>query len=206
METSILPGPAAAAEPQTTTVELFKNGDAALVVGNKRFIVSSEILKITSDYFKALFSPFFREGQAALNGDCSDIVLHDDDPDAMEIILSILHYHSLDTYRILSTDILLKVAQHCDKYQCKVPLQAWASQWMQGVIDTDTEPEYAPLLLAAYIFRSGKAFEEMSKHAIRNLSLSSGKVEFDAELNMPEVIQRMFMMSLIHIATQTNIV
>ena len=78
---------ALAAKPESTTVEIRKNGDAVLVVAHKRFVVSKEILQVTSDYFKTRFSPSFLEGQAAPDGSYGDIVLHDDDPDAMETSL-----------------------------------------------------------------------------------------------------------------------
>lgn len=186
---------ASAAEPATTTVEIRKNGDAVLVVSHKRFVVSKEILQVTSDYFKALFSPLFREGQVGPTGQHPEVILYGDDPDAMGIILSILHHHLPDTQQFLAPAALLKIAQHCDKYQCQAPLQPWASQWIQAALEseTETEPDYSSLLVAAYIFRCGKSLKEISKLAIRHLHLSSGMVKFDAELKMPDIIQGLFL-------------
>lgn len=82
-------------EVSDVTIALHQKGDAALVIhaaSTKRFLVSSNVLRLTSRYFESLFSSSFAEGQAVQDGKCPDIKLEDDDPDAMKIILSILHY------------------------------------------------------------------------------------------------------------------
>ncbi|KAG8413800.1 hypothetical protein J3459_012482 [Metarhizium acridum] len=139
-------------EPETTTVELCTDGDATLVVGHKRFVVSSEILKISSDYFKALFGPNFQEGKVIQNGGNPEIVLHDDDAEVMELILSILHYHFEDGYRRLEPQMILKVAEHGDKYQCNRPLTPWITQWMQKAPEDGSVKDFDYLLTAAYVF------------------------------------------------------
>ncbi len=90
---------------QVETVRLHPEADATLVVHGdatsairKEFLVSSSVLSVTSDYFKALFRSGFKEGLETQRGDYPTIFMGEDDPEAMEAILSLLHYRNLEVY------------------------------------------------------------------------------------------------------------
>lgn len=177
-------------EPETTTVELCTNGDFTLVVGHKHFVVCSEILKISSPYFKILFSPKFQEGNAIQNGGNPEIVLHEDDPEVMEIILSILHYRFQPNLHHLEPQMILKVAQHSDKYQCNKPLTPWIMQWMQKAQKPGSVRHFDYLLTAAHIFGAEEYLNTTSVAAIRNLPPNFNVA--NDELFLPENLQSQF--------------
>lgn len=177
--------------PEAITVELCTNGDATLVVEPKRFVVSSEILKISSEYFKALFSPIFQEGKAIQNRDNPEIVLHDDDPEVMELILSILHYRFQDNFHHFEPHMILQVAQHSDKYQCNKPLTPWITQWLQNIPTGGSVSDYDCLLTAAYVFGAEQHLKAISVAAIRNLPLDFGCESTDT-LQLPDPMRGLF--------------
>lgn len=154
-------------KPQLTTVVLCQHGDFALIVGQKRFVVSSEILKTASDNFGILFDPSkFKERSGEEN---ADIILREDNPEAMEIILSILHHRHQERYNQLSPEMLLKVAGLCAKYQCTEPMQPWAPRWMQNISENKSIYYYADLFTVAHLFRSMDCLNAISTVAIRSL-------------------------------------
>lgn len=120
----------------------------------KRFLVSSEILQLASPYFGKMFSSSFVEGQAVANKDgdgdrkCPEVSLQEDDPEAMEIILSILHYRFLESYQRLEPEKLAMVALHSDKYRCNNSLQPWINKWVTTIRQLETVEEYGLLLTA----------------------------------------------------------
>lgn len=62
-------------------------GDVLFVLGDFEFRVSSKALSLASPVFKAMFGPNFAEGQGlALGKGIRRIEMHDDDPEAMNIL------------------------------------------------------------------------------------------------------------------------
>lgn len=61
-----------------------------------RFQVSSKHLKLASSVFKAMLSRNFREGIILQNASTGEIELHDDNPEALTILLSIIHHQARD--------------------------------------------------------------------------------------------------------------
>ncbi|KAK2601537.1 hypothetical protein QQS21_004922 [Conoideocrella luteorostrata] len=163
---------------ENETVHLHPNGDAVLVIQSdpgRRYLVSSKTLQLASDYFDVLFRPTFAEGKATQNGECPDIILKEDDPEAMAIILSILHHRFSESHWVIKPQLLAKVAQHSDKYQCNLSLQPWISYWVRNVQGLSGIEEFGLMLTAAYFFRIQQHFSEMSATVIRNIP-----IDFDA--------------------------
>lgn len=148
----------------------------------KRFLVSSEILQLASPYFGKMFSSSFVEGQAVGNKDgdgdrkCPEVSLPEDDPEVMEIILSILHYRFLDSYQRLEPEMLATVALHSDKYQCNNSLQPWINKWVTSVRELERVEEYGLILTATYLFGIPEHFQSASVSAIRHVPQSFEEV------------------------------
>src|SRR5690349_17207430 len=108
-------------------VRLHHEADAILVIqgddAGKEFLVSSAVLSAASDYFRALLRSNFKEGVETRRGDCPTIVMGEDDPEAMHVLLAILHYRDLDAYDTLDSEILAGVAICGDKYDCTKALR-----------------------------------------------------------------------------------
>lgn len=111
-------------------VELHPRGDAILIVCHefkppRKWLVSSHVLGVASPYFERLLNSEFKEGKAVQNGECPEIALQEDDPDAMNIILSSLHYKKEST--MMTLDLFNSLAIHSDKYKCSQAFHTWVS-------------------------------------------------------------------------------
>ncbi|KAM5356554.1 hypothetical protein ACJ41O_003200 [Fusarium nematophilum] len=181
-------GSSAAKAMEPRMLRLYANGDAILVIDHPtkqptKCLISSTILTLASPYFDALFGSKFREAASVQQGECPEITLQEDDPEAMEIILSILHYkHDKDFYK-LEPVLLASVAQHSDKYRCNGVLRPWASTWFSATEGESDPKELGLLLTAAYFFRCETYISSVSKSVIPHLSL-----DFESEWAKDEVI------------------
>ncbi|RYP26565.1 hypothetical protein DL768_011705 [Monosporascus sp. mg162] len=166
--------PRAAKPVQPETVRLHPEADAILAVHDdaiphvrKEFFVSSAVLIAASNYFRALLRSDFREGLETRRGDCPTILMGEDDPEAMETILSLLHYRNVESYDRLDPKALAAVALQSDKYDCTRALRPWLSHWFRSVSETSNADELRFLLVAAYFFHASEHFIEISARVIR---------------------------------------
>lgn len=85
----------------------------------------------------------FLEGRELAQNGIVDISLPDDDPDALKIILQIVHVRHRDVPQKIVMDLMLKVLILADKYQMVGCLAGYTKSWLQGIgIDPDEdEPE-----------------------------------------------------------------
>ncbi|KAI8655164.1 BTB domain-containing protein [Fusarium keratoplasticum] len=168
-------------------LQLYPNGDAILVVHHRtkpsmKCLVSSTILRVASPYFESLFGSNFKEGAAVRQGECPEITLQEDDPEAMEIILSILHFKYSEKFSSLKPALLAAVARQSDKYSCNVALRPWISTWLSGIENVSDPKDIGLLLTAAYFFRSTESISTVSKGAVPHLNL-----DFDSEWSKHEM-------------------
>ncbi|KAL2017531.1 hypothetical protein VTK56DRAFT_2023 [Thermocarpiscus australiensis] len=160
-----------AAQPER--VQLHPEGDAILAIDSptsdarKEFLVSSAVLSTASDYFRTLFRSDFKEGIETRRGDCPTIVLKEDDPDAMEIIPSLLHFRAPEAYDRLDPRMITKVALQSDKYDCSRALRPWSSQWFRNASGVSDASELGLLLGAAYFLRASERFGDVSARLVR---------------------------------------
>ncbi|GKT64726.1 hypothetical protein ColTof4_07123 [Colletotrichum tofieldiae] len=149
--------------------------DAALVVADeksrKKFLVSSQVLRIASTYFNTLFTSNFEEGTKTQKGLRPNIYLHDDSPDAMEVILSILHYKYKSEWNIMSPESFAVIATHCDKYCCTASLRPWVDKWIANCSRTIERRDIGYLLVATYAFGEPLPFQKISRLAVLQLPL-----------------------------------
>ncbi|CAI6092831.1 unnamed protein product [Clonostachys chloroleuca] len=101
-------------------------------------VVSSKVLSIASPVFKAMFCGEFSEGaRLAARHEPSppfQLPLPDDDGDAMLLLCKLLHFATDDVPDLPGLDLLAKLAEVCDKYQCTSVLRhcgnCWARNWL----------------------------------------------------------------------------
>lgn len=158
-------------------VTLHPDGDAILVIpgsdpnSNGRFLVSSTVLCIASPVFKVLLTSLhFQEGLDVQKGLCPEILLAEDDQEAMQILLSILHFKNPEDYFQLDAEVIAKIAVHCDKYDCIEAMKPWASIWLDG---DGFDGDVGLFLSAAFNFRSSSALRKLSFIAIRDVDLET---------------------------------
>ncbi|KAK1636136.1 hypothetical protein BDP81DRAFT_461479 [Colletotrichum phormii] len=156
-------------------IELHPSWDAALIVSHnntrKKFLVSSHILRVASRYFDSLLASKFEEGAKTQSGLKPDITLHDDNPEAMEMILSILHYKYQDKWYTLSARMVSVVAMHCDKYDCAASLRPWVNQWLANFGQVE-RGDVGYLLVATASLGEAAKFQKMSKAAVLQLPMN----------------------------------
>ncbi|KFA81335.1 hypothetical protein S40288_08300 [Stachybotrys chartarum IBT 40288] len=173
-----------------THVYLHPQSDACFVIENEfsqlvEFHILSSVLIVASPYFERLLGPFFSEGNSLKLGKPPRIFLVDDEVDAMEIILSILHHQPTPSCNEATPEVLASVAVHSDKYSCNRVLQPWVSRWLLQARSTATPDDYGLLLSAAYLFESDSDTLETSRSIIKELTR-----DFDTTWSQHEIISR----------------
>ncbi|KAK2005303.1 hypothetical protein LZ32DRAFT_674805 [Colletotrichum eremochloae] len=144
-------------EAKDELIELYPKGDVVLVVSGsvsgleRRFLVHSELLTIVSPYFAALFGP----------GTSPQVQLKEDDTEAMEIILSLLHFKIKDEYKSIEPTLLALVARESNKYGCTTALWPWIFSWLHGTPEPSTISTRAIKQLAPG-FRTSWSGQEVS--------------------------------------------
>ena len=131
-------------------------------------LVSSEVLSLTSPVFAALLSPKFLEGNNIRCGVFPAIELHDDDPAAITLICSILHYRYDSVPTQLEAEQLGQIAILCDKYECSKSLQPWSEKWLSSSYGAQFS-DLGHLLLATYMLNDPIHFADFSAELIRDV-------------------------------------
>jgi hypothetical protein len=176
------------------------DGDAILDAEDLRghktfeFHISTKVLGISSPVFAKMFGPRFEEGSRVQRTECPHIILHDDDPRALETILKTLHYQGINQLRI-DGEMLATIAVHCDKYDCINVLSPCMSFWFMNLEHKTNSPEdFGFLLLTAYLLDNSKQFMEISAKAIMDLTHGFSLAWKDHNIldMLPETVQSMW--------------
>ncbi|PSK46134.1 hypothetical protein B9Z65_5102 [Elsinoe australis] len=174
----------AATEPVIETLSLFVSGDVYLKPGEsaaKEFLVSSVILSNASSVFKAMFSGRFAEGQDLSTVSPPKIVLKDDDPRALEILLRLLHFKIFPGGRFMEIEESYEFAVLCNKYDCIQAMAAVTEMWLSSVLPTSAASfeNLCHLFFLAVTFE----FEDQRQKLIRlfvTMSTESARERFEA--------------------------
>ncbi|KAI8299864.1 hypothetical protein K4K61_010298 [Colletotrichum sp. SAR11_59] len=165
---------------EETIVELHSQWDAVLVVtkGNtiRKFRVCSMVLSAASPYFDTLLVvPTFSEAIKVQNGQRPDIHLEENHyPDAMEVMLSILHYRMRRQWDMVTPKELATIAICADQYRCVEALKAQIGQWLVGQPKSNkADPdEIGYLLVALQRFEHPEEFSRTLVAAVMNIPFS----------------------------------
>lgn len=108
-----------------------------------------------------MVGPQFKEGQRLARNQSTEINMPEDDAEAMEIMLSVIHGCNNAVLDGLDASRILRVALMADKFDCKEALAFAARVWLNcaNVIDSN---QLLLLLRAAYWFDDAKSFKEIS--------------------------------------------
>lgn len=158
-------------------LNLVPDGDTILVVSrahdrpNKRFLVSTSILSLASRYFDRLFNGDMAEAQKHSSGLSRSVDLNEDDPQAMEIILQVLHHQAPDPSINLDLSLIASVALHADKYDICTVMEPWVAHWLDIVKPTgESAIDIGLLLLTTHMVRAQSRFTLASKIAVGGLA------------------------------------
>lgn len=159
----------------TCTIEFDPHGDVILVIpsvsGLARLNINSHVLCLASPVFRAMLGvdSRFREREALLsrggkNLPPLEISLEDDDPNALAVVLRVLHLQTSWAPKSLQPERLYQIAILCDKYDLQDSLNYWLVQWIpakfEGTISVDK------WLFIAYAFAKKEEFTALSEYLI----------------------------------------
>lgn len=170
-----------------TTVIADPNGDIIFVLGSSEDAthvqVNSHVLKLASPVFATMFGPHFAEGQSLSSNSSSppQVVLPDDDPEAMVWILSTLHYCEKPAF-YFTLALFDRIVVHCDKYNVARAMEAWGETMLRRFEDSfDNEVGFIQILASAYSLNNHESFWRSSHWLL--VSGSSEKIENAHEIN-----------------------
>lgn len=150
-------------EKATGVNEICPSGDVVFLVGTeeKRFRVSSAVLRNASPYFRALLGPRFSEGQGLSEDSPKEIALPEDDAKSLEIIFNVLHLRNDAVPRSPDPALIFKIAVTADKFDCIVALQHASTVWLNPTTFMDGK-DLGRLMAAACIFDDAHAFKNIT--------------------------------------------
>lgn len=169
-------------------VNIAENGNVVLIVGpeERRLRVSASSLANVSKVFRTMFGPRFSEGQDLndISKGPKEILMPEDNPDAIEIICSIIHFRSI--LHEIGPDLMLNIAIAADKFDCSIVLQHASILWLDPNEFKDLV-ELASLMAASYILDNFKAFSQITLamvfiHAGSYLVLEEQEIGLDSSV------------------------
>ena len=174
-------------------VSFSDTGDRTILVGEaetgqRMYKVQSLLMTMTSPVWKVMLAPgSFLEG----NPDVL-VELPDDDPDALLILLRILHFQNdLVPKELPSFDCLVEIAVLCDKYDTVNVVRPYLENWMSPWIQFCFEPGYEHWLFVAWTFGCPKIFDALAASLVLDAEVhSDGKVKRSKKLVSSESVPR----------------
>jgi hypothetical protein len=161
------------------------DGDTIFVIGpdEARLCVHSCLLQTASKVFRAMFGPFYSEGQRSdLISSKKEIPLPEDDADAMRIMCAVIHHRNDLIPGEMSSSDVLRLSVVADKYDCKIALKHATRHWLdhRNVVSLKEQME---LMTAAYLLDHAQAFSAitytmMMEHAGSYLPFAQDQVDF----------------------------
>lgn len=129
--------------------------------------VSSKHLILASPTFRSMLGPNFEEGQRLRIEGSTDIALGDDDPDAFEILLNIIHGLTRKVPRTVSLEMLTKISVLVNYYQMQEVVELFSDTWIEHLaregLPVSHGPEAVSWLLIAWVFHKPLEFRAVSR-------------------------------------------
>lgn len=129
--------------------------------------VSSKYLMLASPNFSTLLSSDTVEGRRLRTKGSVVLSLPDENPDAMIILMNIIHLRSREVPRILSYTRLAQVAVIVDRREMLDAVSFHSSTWIEHLVKKGSVPtKYGPAviqwLFISWVFRDSRQFKSIS--------------------------------------------
>lgn len=121
----------------------------------------------------------FTEGQNLSANAPKQIDLEEEEPEAFEWLLNIVHLRSKLIPETLNTSDLLAFATVVDKYNCFLAVSYIFEGWWKQVRHKSTHEELSNLIASAYLLRRQKDFRRLSKSLVEKYFNIAGSYEDD---------------------------
>ncbi|EXM13844.1 hypothetical protein V3481_012885 [Fusarium oxysporum f. sp. vasinfectum] len=139
-----------------------------------RMLVSGQHLALASSYFGKMFAGPFTEAEKDHSG-LRQVQASDWDPEAFNIILTIIHGYHRDVPKLVNLELLAKLAIIVDYYECHESIELYVDIWLENLkseIPTVYGRDCILYMLISWVFTRSDIFQKM----IRLASRHSGKL------------------------------
>lgn len=124
--------------------------------------VSSSHLTLASPYFKRVIRGDWKEGHSIRSDGRLHLSLLDWDPDAVLILMNIIHGHTRSVPRSVSLEMLAKIAVLLDYYQCFEVAEVFTEMWLNR-LEEELPATYSRDLILwiwiSWVFRRPERFK-----------------------------------------------
>ena len=155
-----------------------------------RMLVSSKHMALVSPFFKTMLqNSNFKEGSELNSTGKVEIPLPDDDPEAMTILVNIVHYQLRQVPLKIDFNLATKIALLVDKYAMYQVIGLFADLWMPHLTFDFATKNYKDLhrwIFIVYVFERPNEFQEVT----RSLTIKGNaeNVQLTVELATPTSI------------------
>ena len=161
--------------------------------------VSSRHLSLASPVFKAMLTGGFEEGRVQ-STQVQEIQLPDDDPEALVILLHVIHGLMWKVPRQLDLQTLLEISILVDKYQLQQVVAIVSELWIDHLWESSAKTRtktFVQWICISWVFGTPLQFEESTKVAIREITCSI-EVLVNERFPIPSIIAGMSQGVLMH--------
>lgn len=161
------------ADSSTLPVQDWHHGERPGIAPDQveiRMLVSGKHLALASSYFEKMFAGPFTEGKTDPSG-LRQVTAIDWDPEAFNIILTIIHGYHRDVPRSLSLEMLAKLAMIVDYYQCHESVELYADIWLANLnsqLPTVYGRDCILCMVISWVFMQPDMFQKMTRLALRH--------------------------------------
>ncbi|OCK99817.1 uncharacterized protein K441DRAFT_626854 [Cenococcum geophilum 1.58] len=149
--------------------------------------VSSSHLRLASPYFKRMFRSGWLEGEALRIQRRVEIRLQNgEDPDALLIILNIIHGHTRRVPQVVDLTMLAKIAVLVDFYECYEAVEIFSNMWIDSLKDLPQSigTKLTQWIWVTWVFNKPQQFKAATRIAGRQ---NKGPIETDG-LPIPQIV------------------
>ncbi|KAH7248242.1 hypothetical protein B0J15DRAFT_400997 [Fusarium solani] len=153
-----------------------------------QMLASSAHLTQASPVFRKMLNGLFTEAVADSQG-LYRITTTGWDPEALVIVLDIMHGHSRSVPRQLTLEMIAKVAMIVDYYDCLEIVEVFAGIWVDALAESQSGTygkDSILWLLVSWVFQRQDIFEKMTGLALRH----SERLITTGDVPIPHVILR----------------
>ncbi|KAB8301313.1 hypothetical protein EYC80_003194 [Monilinia laxa] len=156
-------------------------------------LVSSKHLVLVSPVFKAMLQwTNFKEGYATKAHGKVEVPLPDDDPDAMRILVDIVHCHHKDVPRKVKLGLLTHLAVLVDKYRLHEAVQIYSDMWISHAkkrfpssMAEDGVEACLQWLCISWVFEKQREFTSMTRIFQQESTQSLSAIISDSAWDIP---------------------
>ena len=157
---------------QPVVIKLIETGNVTLIFPatttdeqTVHLVVSAEILCCASEVWKKMFTGSMKEANTLRQSGSVEVPLEDDNPAAMQLILSVLHCQTESLTSLPSLDLIIQIRNLCGKYMF-LHMYTWIRDWLRSHPVDELNTFGVGLFMIAARFCSDELFETAHGHAV----------------------------------------